>query len=89
MPSAGTIRPYVNSCWIRSRKGCVCPRFAPDALTKETIVTDINDNQSHSRPSRYTLLAALGVFIGAGVILYWAELSALTHLPQIRQALGL
>jgi hypothetical protein len=52
-------------------------------------VTDINENQSHSRPSRFTLLIALGVILGGAVIVYWAEISAFTHIPQIKHALGL
>jgi hypothetical protein len=55
----------------------------------ETIVIDINENQTHSRPSRFTLLIAFGVVLGVGVIAYWAEISAFAHIPQIKQALGL
>ena len=52
-------------------------------------VTDINENQHHSRPSRFTLLIAVGVFFSIGVILYWAEISDFAHIPQIKHALGL
>jgi hypothetical protein len=52
-------------------------------------VTHINDNHHHSRPSRFTLLIAVGVVLGVGVIAYWAEISAFAHIPQIKQALGL
>jgi hypothetical protein len=52
-------------------------------------VTDINENQHHSRPSRYTLLIAGGLVLGVAVIAYWAEISAFAHIPQIKHALGL
>jgi hypothetical protein len=52
-------------------------------------VSDINDNQHHSRPSRFTLLIALAVVFGVGVIAYWAEISAFARIPQIKHALGL
>jgi hypothetical protein len=52
-------------------------------------VTDINENQHHSRPSRFTLLIGLAVVLGVGVIAYWAEISTFAHIPQIRNALGL
>ena len=52
-------------------------------------MTDINENQSHSRPSRITLLIALGVVLGIVVIVNWAEISAFAHIPQIKHALGL
>lgn len=52
-------------------------------------MTDINENQHHSRPSRFTLLTAVAVVLGVGVIVYWAEISAFAHIPQIKQALGL
>jgi len=52
-------------------------------------VSDINENQHHSRPSRYTLLAGLGLVLGFGVIAYWAEISAFARIPQIKAALGL
>ena len=52
-------------------------------------MTDINENQTHSRPSRNTLLVAVMLFLGGGVIVYWAEISALAHIPQIKHALGL
>ena len=53
------------------------------------IVTDFNEKQHHSRPSRITLLVGLGLVLGVGVIAYWAEISAVAHIPQIKQALGL
>ena len=56
---------------------------------QETILTDINENQHHSRPSRYTVMIAIGVVLGVGVIAYWAEISAFAHIPQIKHALGL
>ena len=52
-------------------------------------MTDINDNQHHSRPSRFTLLIALGVVLGVAVMVYWAEISTFAHIPQIKEALGL
>jgi len=52
-------------------------------------VIDINANQTHSRPSRFTLLIALVVILGMGAIVYWPELSAFAHIPQIKDALGL
>ena len=52
-------------------------------------MSDINDNQHHSRPSRITLLIAVGVVFGVGVIAYWAEISAFARIPQIKHALGL
>jgi hypothetical protein len=52
-------------------------------------MTDINENQIHSRPSRITLLIGLGLVLGMGVIAYWSEISAFAHIPQIKQALGL
>ena len=57
--------------------------------TSGAIVSDINDNQHHSRPSRFTLLIALAVVFGVGVIAYWAEISAFARIPQIKHALGL
>ena len=50
---------------------------------------DINENQTHSRPSRFTLLIAVGVVLSVIVIAYWAEISAFAHIPQIKNALGL
>ena len=50
---------------------------------------DINDNQHHSRPSRFTLLIGLAVVLGVGVISYWAEISRFAHISQIKNALGL
>jgi hypothetical protein len=52
-------------------------------------VSDINENQIHSRPSRITLLIGLAVVLGVVVIAYWAEISAFAHIPQIKSALGL
>jgi hypothetical protein len=52
-------------------------------------VSDINENQHHSRPSRFTLLIAVAVVLGVGIIAYWAEISAFAHLPQLKQTLGL
>jgi len=53
------------------------------------VMSDINENQQHSRPSRYTLLIALGVILSIGVIVYWSEISTFAHIPQFKQALGL
>ena len=53
------------------------------------VMSDINENQQHSRPSRYTLLIALGVILSIGVIAYWSEISTFAHIPQFKQALGL
>jgi hypothetical protein len=63
------------------------PMVLPDFGRR--FVPDINENQHHSRPSRYTLLAGLGLVLGFGVIAYWAEISAFAHIPQIKAALGL
>jgi hypothetical protein len=52
-------------------------------------VSDINENQIHSRPSRITLLIGLTVVLGVVVIVYWAEISAFARIPQIKGALGL
>ena len=52
-------------------------------------MTDINENQIHSRPSRMTLLIAVGVILGVSVVVYWAEISAFAHIPQIKAAMGL
>jgi hypothetical protein len=52
-------------------------------------VSDINENQHHSRPSRFTLLTALGVILGVGVIAYWSEIATFAHIPQFKQAVGL
>ena len=51
-------------------------------------MSDINENQHHSRPSRFTLLIALVVILGIGVIAYWSEISTFAHVPQIKQAFG-
>jgi hypothetical protein len=61
----------------------------PTPVIAEGIVTDINENQHHSRPSRFTLLIALGIVLGVAVIAYWTEISAFAHIPQIKNALGL
>jgi hypothetical protein len=58
-------------------------------LGRSTFMSDINENQQHSRPSRYTLLVALGVILSIGVIVYWSEISTFAHIPQFKQALGL
>jgi hypothetical protein len=52
-------------------------------------VSDINENQHHSRPSRFTLLIALGVVLGVVVIVNWTEISTVVRIPQIKSALGL
>ena len=52
-------------------------------------VSDINENQVHSRPSRITLLIGLVVVLGVVVIAYWPEISAFAHIPQIKSTLGL
>jgi hypothetical protein len=52
-------------------------------------VSDINENQHHSRPSRFTLLIALGVVLGVVVIVNWTEISTFVRIPQIKSALGL
>jgi hypothetical protein len=55
----------------------------------ENFVHDINANQTHSRPSRMTLLIAVGIIAGVTVIVNWEAISAFAHIPQIRQALGI
>ena len=52
-------------------------------------MTDINENQEHSRPSRFTLLIAVAVMLGVGVVAYRAEISTFAHIPQIKAALGI
>jgi len=52
-------------------------------------VTDINENQSHSRPSRYSWLVGVAVVLGIAASVYWVELAAFVRLPQIKEALGL
>ena len=52
-------------------------------------MSDINENQVHSRPSRVTLLIGLVVVLGVVVIAYWAEISTFAHIPQLKSALGL
>ena len=52
-------------------------------------MSDINENQHHSRPSRFTLLIGLAVVLGVGVIVYWTQISEFAHIPQIKNALGL
>jgi hypothetical protein len=56
---------------------------------KEMVMNNINENQSHSRPSRFTLLIALGVVVFVGVIINWEAISAFARIPQIKQVLGL
>jgi hypothetical protein len=58
-------------------------------LREDTIVTNIDDNQDHSRPSRYTWLIGLVVVLAIAVSVYWAEISTFAPIPQIKQALGL
>ena len=50
---------------------------------------DINDNQHHSRPSGYTWLIGLGVIVCIAVSVYWAEISDIAHVPELKKALGL
>jgi hypothetical protein len=64
-------------------------RASHNAWGEINIVSDINENQHHSRPSRFTLLIALGVIVGIGVIVYWPAISTFAHIPQFKQALGL
>jgi hypothetical protein len=52
-------------------------------------MSDINENQMHSRPSRYTWLIGLGVVLGIAASVYWAEISDFAHIPQMKHALGL
>jgi hypothetical protein len=52
-------------------------------------VTNINDNLPRSRPNRLTLLIALGLILGVGIIVFWPQISAFAHLQQIKDALGL
>ena len=52
-------------------------------------MSDINENQHHSRPSRFTLLIALGVVLGVVVIVNWTEISVFVRIAQIKSALGL
>jgi len=52
-------------------------------------VTNINDNLPYSRPNRMTLMIALGLILGVGVIVFWPQISAFAHLQQIKDALGL
>jgi hypothetical protein len=56
---------------------------------REIIVVDINANQEHSRPSRGTLLIALGVILFITAIVNWQAISAFLYIPQIKQAIGL
>jgi CHASE3 domain sensor protein len=58
-------------------------------LTGDKFVSDINENQHHSRPSRFTLLIAVVVVFGIGVIAYWSEISTIAHISQIKQTFGL
>jgi hypothetical protein len=50
---------------------------------------DINANQVHSRPSRGTLLIAVGVVLFITVIVNWQVISAFLYIPQIKAAIGL
>jgi hypothetical protein len=50
---------------------------------------DINENQQHSRPSRYTWLIGVAAILGIFVSIYWAEISEFANFLQIRNALGL
>jgi hypothetical protein len=52
-------------------------------------VSDINDNLPHSRPNRATLMIALGLILGVVVIVFWPQISAIAHISQLRNALGL
>lgn len=52
-------------------------------------MSDINENQHHSRPSRYTLLIGLGLVLGIGILAYWTEISAFARIPEIKAALGI
>jgi hypothetical protein len=52
-------------------------------------MSDINENQHHSRPSRYTWLIGLGVVLAIAVNVFWAEVSAFVHFAQIKNAMGL
>jgi len=52
-------------------------------------VTNINDNLPRSRPNRLTLVIALGLILGIGIIVFWPQISAFAHLQQIKDALGL
>lgn len=38
-------------------------------------MSDINENQHHSRPSRYTLLIGLAVVLAIAANVYWVEIS--------------
>jgi hypothetical protein len=51
-------------------------------------VNDINENQIHSRPSRMTLLIAVGVVVFITVIVNWEAISTFAHIPQLKHALG-
>jgi hypothetical protein len=50
---------------------------------------DINANQVHSRPSRYTWLIGAATILGILISIYWAEISTFAPIPQIKNALGL
>lgn len=52
-------------------------------------MNDINENQIHSRPSRYTWLIGAAAILGIAVSIYWTEISEFAHFLQIRNALGL
>ncbi|MEA2994202.1 MAG: hypothetical protein QOD40_3122 [Alphaproteobacteria bacterium] len=51
-------------------------------------MNDINANQTHSRPSRMTLLIAIGVIVFITVIVNWGAISTFAHIPQLKRALG-
>jgi hypothetical protein len=55
----------------------------------DRIVSDINDNQHHSRPSRYSWLVGVAVILGIAASVYWPEISTFARFPQLKQALGL
>ena len=52
-------------------------------------MTDVNQDQIHSQPSRITLLFYLAVTLSMAAIVYWAVISTISHIPQIKQAIGL
>jgi hypothetical protein len=80
-----TERSVLNrlSAWVIAQLPIVLPELGRHS------VSDINENQVHSRPSRVTLLIGLVVVLGVVVIAYWAEISAFAHIPQIKSMLGL
>lgn len=52
-------------------------------------MSDINDNQHHSRPSGYTWLIGLATILAVAVSVYWTDVSEFARIPQIKNALGL